>query len=612
MTPVRTSEIDLPRNNQAVPMALDAKLVRLSKAERNQLFGFPWVLSLLVLVVAYYAPTPEVRWETITVAVLLLLSPLAYLAGMSLKWVIQFTTGICAIGVGLISIQTGGIHSSQIAWLLLIPVMPLRLISVRAGLGWMGLCVLYIWMVSNMDPQTFSSWVIYQQNQDIMAWAFMQKLFLCFCLLALPWYYAKTYRQSIAVMRQQSKVIHQKKSELIHEQANKKLFISRLSHEMRTPMNAVVGFSHLLESEAEQNPQVREVVQHIQTTSKHLLAIINGIMDYTQLIDGQLVVKSEVVDVHKVLNEVFNMYAQRLRSMQVEYTCDCPIHVPRWMRTDGTRLTQIIISFLEHSLQRTSDGFLHLDMEKNSQNVVISVHDSGDHIDPEELRVLNAMWSSAKEMPDNHLSGPGMGVCMAKALAHLMGGDVSAINHPGKGSSLSLRLPLHLVIERNHPLATKPQQEDLQINDLTIEVLVVDDSPVNRLLVSQVIAAQWGKAKVVQADNGIKALDRLHQQKFDLVLMDMLMPEMDGIEATKHLRQSDMSPNQWIPVLGLTANISTEDHVRCLSAGMNDILLKPFDKHVLVTRIEELLLACPLFTTKHAISSGPRRVKVFE
>jgi CheY-like chemotaxis protein len=148
---------------------------------------------------------------------------------------------------------------------------------------------------------------------------------------------------------------------------------------------------------------------------------------------------------------------------------------------------------------------------------------------------------------------------------------------------------------------------------LDVTVAWLDDEP---LVAGRVYWAlhghQWGKAKVVQADNGIKALDRLHQQKFDLVLMDMLMPEMDGIEATKHLRQSDMSPNQWIPVLGLTANISTEDHVRCLSAGMNDILLKPFDKHVLVTRIEELLLACPLFTTKHAISSGPRRVKVFE
>jgi CheY-like chemotaxis protein len=311
------------------------------------------------------------------------------------------------------------------------------------------------------------------------------------------------------------------------------------------------------------------------------------------------------------MRDVFNMYTQRLRSMQVEYTCEWPTKVPRWMRTDAMRLTQIIVNFLEHSLQRTSDGFVQLKLEQDSQAVVFTVHDSGDHIHPEELRLLNTKWSSAKDMPENHLSGPGMGVCMGKALAYLMGGDVTAINHPGKGSSLCLRLPLNLVIESKPQATAKALQSQLQVKDLVIEVLVVDDNPVNRLLVTQVIAAQWAKAKVIQADNGLKALNCLHQQKFDLVLMDMLMPEMDGIEATKHLRQSDMSPNQWIPVLGLTANISTEDHVRCLSAGMNDILLKPFDKHVLVTRIEELLLACPLFTTKHAISSGPRRVKVF-
>jgi CheY-like chemotaxis protein len=132
-----------------------------------------------------------------------------------------------------------------------------------------------------------------------------------------------------------------------------------------------------------------------------------------------------------------------------------------------------------------------------------------------------------------------------------------------------------------------------------LEVLVVDDNPVNRLLVDQVIRSHWPRAQVVQAHNGKQALTQLGQQQFDLVLMDMLMPEMDGIVATSMLRQTVTSPNQNIPVLGLTANISTDDHLRCLKAGMNDIVLKPFDRDKLTQRIEQLLLTSPDFLAKY-------------
>lgn len=606
MTPARTNELQIRIQKEASIDDVDQQLENLSKVERIQLFGFPWALGLILMVLALFSPTSQVKWETAAVMLMLMLSPLAYLAGLSVKWVIHLTTACCAIGIATVTWQTGGIHSPQIAWLLLVPVMPLRLISVKASLCWMALCLAFVISIHGIEQQNILSWTDLQKTGDILTWAFLQKFFLCASMLALPWYYAKTYRQSIAVMRYQSKVIHQKKSELVHEQANKKLFISRLSHEMRTPMNAVVGFSHLLESEVDKNPQARVVVEQIQITSKHLLAIINGIMDYTQMMDGNLVVKSEVVDARSVVHDVFNIFGQRLRSMQVEYTCDMSDSVPRWLRTDQMRLSQILINFVEHALQRTSEGFLQLKVERDRQFVLFTVHDSGDFIHPEELRFLNAKWSMANEMPVNHISGAGMGVCMGKALAHLMGGDVSAVNHAGKGSSLCLHLPLSLVIDADHPVKAKNQSDEMQIKELAIEVLVVDDNPVNRLLVSQVIAAHWTKVQVVQAENGQKALDCLHKQKFDLVMMDMLMPEMDGIEATRHLRHSDMSPNQWIPVLGLTANISTEDHVRCLSAGMNDILLKPFDRHVLVNRIEKLLMACPLFTTKHEFQVAPK------
>ena len=138
------------------------------------------------------------------------------------------------------------------------------------------------------------------------------------------------------------------------------------------------------------------------------------------------------------------------------------------------------------------------------------------------------------------------------------------------------------------------------IKELPAAMLVVDDNPVNLLLVEQVIRTHWPMAQVVQVSGGREALMALGQQLFDIVLMDMLMPEMDGIEATRLLRQTVASQNQGIPVLGLTANISTEDHQRCLQAGMNDIVLKPFDSHKLTQHIAHLLLASSDFRRKYA------------
>ena len=600
MAQVRDNKIKLQSTSDQSEPVVDQKLVTLSKSERNQIFGFPWAIGLIVLFMSFYAPSTSVRWESSVVGMLLLLTPLFYLAGMSLKWIVHLAVGICTLGIIGVSMETGGIYSAQIVWLMLIPVMPLRLVSVKASLAWLTVSLLILLVFGQMDHQELVG-DMHQSFGSMSTWTFLQRILLCASMLVLPWYYAKTYRQSIAVMRRYNKVIHHKKMELVREQANKKLFISRLSHEMRTPMNAVVGFSNLLQAQSDQFPQAAGVVDHIQTTSRHLLAIINGIMDYTQLIDGQLKIRQQDVELTSLVLQTFDMFKDRARSMQIEYTCELQAGAPQWIRADAQRVGQILMNFLELALQRTSEGFVQLKTQHSAELIVFTVHDSGTHLTDDELQLLNLLEMSAQDMPVNHLSGTALGLSMAKALAQMMGGDVVAQNHSGQGSSLTLRLPLEVV--QSAKLDGMGGQEagaNRHIKELGIEILVVDDNPVNRLLVQQVIHAQWPLAKVTQADNGQKALTRLSAQKFDLVLMDMLMPEMDGIEATQYVRQDPTSPNQWIPVLGLTANISTEDHVRCLSAGMNDVLLKPFDRQVLVQRVEQLLLACPVFTTKYA------------
>ena len=579
----------------------DEKLKTLSRMERNLISAFPWMVGLVLFGIAAYSPTPEVWWASITASGMLVLAPFLYLMGVSIHLIIHLTLLVCCVCAVFIASQTGGVMSVQLAWLLFAPMMPLRLISIKAGMGWMMVCLMIFLAMGLVDV---GFWVAAMPavSSDFLTWTVMQRLMLCMGMLTLPWFYAKSYRHSIAVMRQHNKVIHHKKAELVRAQANKKKFISRLSHEMRTPMNAVVGFSHLLRMRSDKHPEAAAVIEQIEKTAQQLLGIINGIMDYTQLVDGKLRVNRERVKSTPLIHQTFDMFAQRAKDMRLSYVCDIDPHFPEWIEVDEARTRQVLMNLLEHALQRTPSGLVRLSAQSVNHELHFTIEDSGADLSSEALQQLTQAGPINQHADLKAVGRANLILFMANALTHLMGGALQIQNLLGNGVAICMHLPYtatEVVAEPQVPQA-EGQPLNLVIKELPLEVLVVDDNPVNRLLVAQVICSHWPKAHVVQAHNGKQALTVLGQQLFDLVLMDMLMPEMDGIVATSMLRQTVTSQNQKIPVLGLTANISTDDHLRCLKAGMNDIVLKPFDRDKLTQRMEQLLLASTGFHAKYA------------
>lgn len=578
----------------------DQKLKTLSRIERNLISAFPWMVGLVLFGIAAYAPSPDIWRASITASAMLVLAPFLYIMRVSIKLIIHLTLTVCSLCAMYIASQTGGVMSVQLAWLLFAPMMPLRLISTKAGMTWMVICLSIYLGMGLVDE---SHWVAAMPppSEDFQTWTVLQRMMLCMGMLALPWFYAKSYRHSIAVMRQHNKVIHQKRAELLRAQENKKKFISRLSHEMRTPMNAVVGFSHLLRMGSDKHPEATAVIEQIENTAQQLLSIINGIMDYTQLLDGKLKVNRERVKFEPLIRQTFDMFAQRAKDMRLEYACDIDPQFPTWVEVDGARTRQVLMNLLEHALQRTPNGKVSLSAKFEQQQLEITVEDSGSALSIEAAHQLTQP-APLNQHEDLKAAGrANLMLYMANALTHLMGGTLQLQHKPSQGVAIRLCLP-HLpdMEEANsapHAAEDKPLHRIIQ--EVPVLVLVVDDNPVNRLLVDQVIRSHWPRARVVQANNGKQALTLLGQQLFDLVLMDMLMPEMDGIVATSMLRQTVTSPNQKIPVLGLTANISTDDHLRCLKAGMNDIVLKPFERDKLTHRIEQLLLTSPGFVAKY-------------
>ena len=329
----------------------EQKLKTLSRIERNLISAFPWMVGLVLFGIATYSPSSDIGRASITASAMLVLAPFLYILRVSIKLIIHLTLTVCSLCAVYIASQTGGVMSVQLAWLLFAPLMPLRLISIKAGMAWMLVC-LSIYVGMGLVGQ--SHWVaaMPQYSADFQTWTVLQRMLLCMGVLALPWFYAKSYRHSIAVMRQHNKVIRQKKAELVRAQENKKKFISRLSHEMRTPMNAVVGFSHLLRIGSDKHPEATAVIEQIENTAQQLLGIINGIMDYTQLIDGKLKVNRERVRSEALIRNTFDMFAQRAKDLRLEYRCEIDPHFPAWIEVDGTRTRQVLMNLLEHALQQ--------------------------------------------------------------------------------------------------------------------------------------------------------------------------------------------------------------------------------------------------------------------
>jgi len=578
----------------------DEKLKALSRTERNLISAFPLVVGLIMFGMALLSPNHAIWLASACASIMLIVAPLLYILRVSIKLIIHLTLGVCCVCAVYIACQTGGVLSLQLAWLLFAPMMPLQLISLRAGVAWTGICLL-IYMGMGWLNASGRIPAMPEMTNDFMHWSALQRFMLCLGMLILPWFYAKSYQHSITVMRQYSKVIRQKKTELMRAQQNKKKFISRLSHEMRTPMNAVIGFSHLLRMDADKHPEVGAVIEQIEYTAQHLLGIMNGIMDYTQLIEGKLILKRERMRSESLVQSVFNRFAHRAKELRVSYQCQMDPSVPEWIEVDEARTRQVLLNLLEHALQRTGAGQVQFRIKFVAQQLIFEVQDAGPTLSDDVVQQLAQFGLLNQQTDWSALGRTNLILFMAKALTQLMGGSLQVKPTEPFGACIVMFLPQSpskALVEPLKPPAIGKSLHQI-IKALPVAMLVVDDNPVNRLLVEQVIRMHWPMAQVVQASDGKEALRSLGQQLFDVVLMDMLMPEMDGIEATRLLRQTGASQNQAIPVLGLTANISTEDHLRCLQAGMNDIVLKPFDRDKLIQHLAQLLLASSDFRSKY-------------
>lgn len=368
------------------------------------------------------------------------------------------------------------------------------------------------------------------------------------------------------------------------DQANraKSEFLATMSHEIRTPLNGVVGLTELLTA-AELPPMEADAVGMIASCARSLLGVVDNVLDFSRIEAGRLTLEPIPVDVRRLAHELGDVFGVRGSEKGVRFELSVQPDVPQWITADPVRLRQILLNLLGNALKFTAAGRFGLAVRVEGGRepaLVFDVEDTGIGISPEDQQLLFTRFTQVDASNTRRYSGSGLGLAICRQLARLMEGDVAVASHAGQGSTFSLRLPLQGAAPA---VATAPAAPRAQARR-DASLLLVEDNPVNRL-VAQRLLQMLGYQNIATANDGREAVAACAQRQFDLVLMDCQMPEMDGWEATRHLRAA----GHRMPIIALTASAVAGDRERCLSVGMNDYLTKPIESALMAEKIDRWL-----------------------
>lgn len=394
--------------------------------------------------------------------------------------------------------------------------------------------------------------------------------------------------RDVTELRQAEKL--RKARDLARQSAQmKEQFVASISHEMRTPMNAILGMSNIL-LQMDLGLEQMNLVNSIKQSSEILLGVVNDILEISAIQNGKIVFDNEPFDLQELLNNLVNVMQYKAQEKDLYLEVILNPEIPRIIKGDKLRLNQVLYNLVGNSIKFTDQGFVKVYVKKlhdilDNVQLQFIVEDTGIGIPEDKIEAIFETFTRIRQK-DRVYEGTGLGLSICKNLVELQGGKIGATSTVGKGSVFYFDLIFETAEELTQP--TVPEAHiPLLSPDAAFRLLLVEDHKMNQMVARKTLERKWNNIQITIADNGQIAIDLLKKEDFDLVLMDIQMPVMDGYEATHYIREHFPSEKASVPILAMTAHAHVAKDEKFREYGMNDFVLKPFEPDDLFYKISK-------------------------
>lgn len=472
---------------------------------------------------------------------------------------------VSGVALAVVSVLAGQSSSSALWFLALLPLMAGYVLNAKATLYWAGAALLALPALAFVERQ---GWFAPQFLPATDDWLF-GRIMLLLLVLAFAYTATRSFEAQLEALVAGERQLERTRDQALAAATAKSAFLANMSHEVRTPLNGILGIAQLL-GRTHLTAEQRELVETLERSGQGLLGIVNQILDFSKLEAGKVSVHAAPLLVRQVLDDVEALFGVQARARGLKLTTVMAEGCPACVSVDGQHLRQILNNLVSNAIKFTDSGEVEVTVGALPNGLSIAVRDTGPGLGMRQIAELFQPFSQIDGTSTRKHGGTGLGLAISRHLAEAMGGTLSVESTPGVGSNFCVSLPAP--VAQMVSLPHRQASSGAWLRHGGLKVLVAEDNHVNWLVIQKILRhLGQGADHVVSGTEAVEAVRSTH---YDIVFMDIQMPDMDGLEATRVIRREVESARQpWI--IALTASVLAEQQAACRAAGMDDYLSKP-------------------------------------